>query len=749
MSSRAALLAFCLLTMCRTVSGQESSKWLWSPGLGFYYSTITPPLAMDLGLNVDGKYLILATVRGGPVDAAGLKPGDVIVSLTGAQEALTEDGKDVRFQFLRDGLRHDADLRSGSAAARDDRSPDLVWPDHQPRPPATYTIDSDGSGSFRTITAALHRATAGDTIILQPGQYGEAVLLPPGIVIRASDRKLVEIVAPREWYMTSPGKVSIEGIMFTGHGLRIRNADAVEVTDDRFVLANGVGLDLLDSKNVMITHSSFVGASDVGDIMAVRSYLVVKDDVFSNAKGYAVAVADHSRLELADTVIDGYGGASAVDSIIVARRNMITGGWTPADKGGPPAGIQCKACVATLSHNAIRRHRVGVLIETASELALIADNTVTQCMYGIGVVSSPVMMSGNLVIQNGGDGVDVMTAVNDTKPASLEVTISRNTISQNGGAGINIRKINGARLVENLVEANGNGIGIVDSETSIENNTVVLQRYDGMNIGGHSDAQVYNNIVAYNAFGVVADVDSHCERGYNDVYGNLANVEFPLVDGNYRRRDRYTTRDGRKVVIEVYPAYDIAAPADVSIDPGFVKLGSDYTLNQGAPLAAMRGRGGRNLGAYRTAATNTVTVSAPEDFRAGSAGRDDSPVAGLDSLNGRARERGDIQDAFFNYDDPGLSPESQAALTATAYWLKSNPDVNLLIEGHCDERGTEQYNLALGDRRANAARDFLTTLGIDAGRIRTVSYGEEQPFAEGHDEAAWARNRRVHLVLVK
>ena len=93
--------------------------------------------------------------------------------------------------------------------------------------------------------------------------------------------------------------------------------------------------------------------------------------------------------------------------------------------------------------------------------------------------------------------------------------------------------------------------------------------------------------------------------------------------------------------------------------------------------------------------------------------------------------------------------DQKTETTATANWLRSNAGYNLLIEGHCDERGTEQYNLALGDRRANTAKEYLMTLGIDAGRIRTVSYGEERPFDEGHDDAAWAKNRRAHLVLVR
>jgi peptidoglycan-associated lipoprotein len=120
----------------------------------------------------------------------------------------------------------------------------------------------------------------------------------------------------------------------------------------------------------------------------------------------------------------------------------------------------------------------------------------------------------------------------------------------------------------------------------------------------------------------------------------------------------------------------------------------------------------------------------------------------IGELNRVAQSRGYIADAFFEYNDSSLSSDAQTALTNSATWLKKNGQYNLLIEGHCDERGTEQYNLALGDRRANQAKEYLVTLGVDTARIRTVSYGEERPFDPGHDESAWAKNRRDHLVLV-
>ena len=120
----------------------------------------------------------------------------------------------------------------------------------------------------------------------------------------------------------------------------------------------------------------------------------------------------------------------------------------------------------------------------------------------------------------------------------------------------------------------------------------------------------------------------------------------------------------------------------------------------------------------------------------------------IEELNRVAQSRGYLQDAFFEYNGATLSADAQTALTSSATWLKKNGQYNLLIEGHCDERGTEQYNLALGDRRANQAKEYLVTLGVDAARIRTVSYGEERPFDPGHDESAWSKNRRDHLVLV-
>lgn len=102
---------------------------------------------------------------------------------------------------------------------------------------------------------------------------------------------------------------------------------------------------------------------------------------------------------------------------------------------------------------------------------------------------------------------------------------------------------------------------------------------------------------------------------------------------------------------------------------------------------------------------------------------------------------------YFGYDTAELSAEARAALDANAAVLKKYPAWTVTIEGHCDERGTAEYNLALGERRAAAAQAYLVALGVPASRVKTVSYGKEFPFDPGHDEAAWAKNRRAHFVI--
>jgi peptidoglycan-associated lipoprotein len=120
----------------------------------------------------------------------------------------------------------------------------------------------------------------------------------------------------------------------------------------------------------------------------------------------------------------------------------------------------------------------------------------------------------------------------------------------------------------------------------------------------------------------------------------------------------------------------------------------------------------------------------------------------LDALRrGESPTGGPLKDVNFDFDSAALSESARATLRTNADWLKNNPAARVQIEGHCDERGTAEYNMALGARRAQAAMDYLTTLGIAGNRLSTLSYGEEIPVCKEKTEECWARNRRARFVV--
>ncbi len=144
-------------------------------------------------------------------------------------------------------------------------------------------------------------------------------------------------------------------------------------------------------------------------------------------------------------------------------------------------------------------------------------------------------------------------------------------------------------------------------------------------------------------------------------------------------------------------------------------------------------------------ATPTVVRLEPTPAPASASSRaaGDSLPTSVEEIN----RRGYLKDTFFDFDRYELTQADRTALAADAAWLKAHPSVDAKLEGHCDERGTEAYNMALGERRAAAAKEYLATLGVDPSRLTTLSYGKERPFATAHDEAAWAENRRAHFVV--
>ena len=128
----------------------------------------------------------------------------------------------------------------------------------------------------------------------------------------------------------------------------------------------------------------------------------------------------------------------------------------------------------------------------------------------------------------------------------------------------------------------------------------------------------------------------------------------------------------------------------------------------------------------------------------------DSSNSGLDlELNGDSdsSKAGGLRTVFFAYDSSSLSGDARTTLESNVAFLKNNPSVEVQVEGHCDERGGVQYNLALGERRAKAVRDYMVAMGVSGSRVTTISFGKERPLAFGHDDSAWSQNRRANFVV--
>jgi peptidoglycan-associated lipoprotein len=149
------------------------------------------------------------------------------------------------------------------------------------------------------------------------------------------------------------------------------------------------------------------------------------------------------------------------------------------------------------------------------------------------------------------------------------------------------------------------------------------------------------------------------------------------------------------------------------------------------------------LGAFAAVALLSACANKPQTTGA-STGTGASAVTGAPTPGSEEDLVKNVGDrVFFAFDKSGLSGDARATLDRQASWLQQYPQVNVLVAGNCDERGTEEYNLALGQRRANSARDYLVARGVSSARISTISYGKDRPVAVGNDEQAWAQNRNA------
>jgi peptidoglycan-associated lipoprotein len=214
----------------------------------------------------------------------------------------------------------------------------------------------------------------------------------------------------------------------------------------------------------------------------------------------------------------------------------------------------------------------------------------------------------------------------------------------------------------------------------------------------------------------------------------------------------------------------VAPTVSLTATPATIRAGQSTTLEWEAQNAdalvidggiGTVGLTGSRVLTLKSSTTYTATASSAAGTATASAriavtGQADDAAADM-NVSGRSTGMASVEalfdqsmrDVFFEYDKYELSPEAVDILYANANFLRQYANLEIMVEGHCDERGTAEYNLALGDRRAKVAKDFLVNLGIRADRISTISYGEERPFGQGHDEESWIKNRRAHFALAK
>ena len=203
------------------------------------------------------------------------------------------------------------------------------------------------------------------------------------------------------------------------------------------------------------------------------------------------------------------------------------------------------------------------------------------------------------------------------------------------------------------------------------------------------------------------------------------------------------------VVVPVAGAFLLGCPKKVAkqepeLQPKVTESADATRPGATDPAAAQRG-------AKETAAAKPAGDLLSEEQRAAQllASRgEDIPIKEpptMEFVDPADADRGVFRQIYFDYDKSNIRPEFQPVLEGIAAWAAKNPARQLLVEGHCDERGTDEYNLALGERRALAVRRYLVALGLAADRMHTISYGEEKPAVPGSDESAWSKNRRAEF----
>jgi len=556
----------------------------WNAALGLFW--IDPSLAAAKELDAEKAVIVGAVTRGGVADKAGIRRGDLIL-VAEVWDKLDQVGS-VKLRRGKEELKLTVKSRTHTLN-------DFAWSDEGPPPKEkrTLTVKPDGSGTTRTITAALLQARSGDTVVVADGLYEEALLVPPGVTLTAQESAVVRVVAKMPLRLIGADAARVVGLTLRGTDtaaliFRSKNVE-LRKCDGRSEVGAVVLGGLADDLNVMECRLSGVTKNSV--IQIDHSRVKIEQTLISDAER-GIILTGESTAELSGNFIESVKyGVVAVGSRVTARKNSLTG----ADAGtGFYAG---EAAVLELTGNFVRHYFQGVQISRGR--GVLTKNTLGQNGVGVECPIGEVIATDNFISGNRFFGLrfvaDPMSKFD--KPT---FTIEHNRITGQGGTGIHLEHVS-AKVSNNLLEGNSNGIVAENSHVDVRNNTIVLQSRIGLDLKPNVKGTVSANIIAHNSIGIAVDVSSDTSRERNNVYANYLSKSFPLIDGNYVRRDRVTTSRGESLHIMAYPADDLKTASDLNVDPQFVRLGEDYRLSPRSALVVRQGEQAEFIGAFPAA----------------------------------------------------------------------------------------------------------------------------------------------------
>lgn len=573
------ILFLCICTAARANEPSLISKW--NENLGIFYVKATEALGLDLNIAKE-SFVVTAVLRNSAADNAGLKRGDSILSIP--PEMWNRPGKSGVVKISRGGQVSQVNITSKQHTFKDPKMVDENIPSSVPR---TIVVDQTGKGDCRTITGALLAAGFGDTVLIQDGIYKEGLVLRNGINIKGTDRTHIQGMMAFRSFGSSEITIEELAIAATYTGFTISDSSKITLNNCDITIESGEAISVSGSDGVIIKNCTLKGQDKTRGIVVSGSKVRITDNMIFEFD-HGIVLKEASVSSVLHNLLDANRKTSLAvyDSEITAEKNSITGKMEAL-------GIYLKNSKCSVKENSIHRHNAGIRAEQTG--GKLINNSISQNNYGIMVALGRMEISDNRVLDNklgvllGSSGPDLN--------ASEKAVVLRNKITGNVYGGINVLNFR-ADIHYNLIEANGAGISVERSTADIRNNTIVLQKGHGISIMHDSEASIYNNILAFNSFGMSSDITCSLKTGFNDVYGNLARKEFPLIDGNFLRKDRLVTRSGEKIHIRIWPAYDLKSNTDISVDPQFVESGSDYRLRPDSALAKKRGKDNAFIGAF-------------------------------------------------------------------------------------------------------------------------------------------------------